>query len=143
MDAHAITVGKLPSLTDDGRKLTVTVAKDSPNRDALKLQRQEQTLAQHARNLASVTAGLSALWRECVAAGIAVRALTLPSAKAKPGKRLESHAAALMAADPGMLAQALKALGLPEAAIGIMLASMAAKAAPVAAPVALVAAPVA
>ena len=130
MDAHAVTIGKLPTLTDDGRKLTVTVAKDAPNRDALKLQRAEQTMAQHARNLSTVLAGLSSLWRECVAAGIAVRALTLPSAKAKPGKRLESHASALIASDPGMLAQALKAAlpGIDEATLGVIVALAAAKA---------------
>ena len=75
---------------------------------------------------------LRAGWDAARASHVTFKAITGERAAKPAPKRLEAHAAAILAADPAQVAVLLKAMGLPDAAVGGILALMAAKAAPVA-----------
>ncbi len=117
--------------SSDGRKLAITCAKDATadTKALATIHREEHR--DGAKALAML--GMLQALRDCDAAnraaGIAFAAVA--SVKGKPApKRLESHAAALLTADPGQVAALLKAMGLPAEAVGAIVALMVAKAAP-------------
>jgi len=116
-----------------GTPLAITLAKDATPEVKARTVLMREEHRDGAKALAML--GMLQALRDCDAAnraaGIAFAAVASVKGKLAP-KRLESHAAALLTADPGQVAALLKAMGLPAEAVGAIVALMVAKAKPAA-----------
>jgi len=118
----------------DGRALAVSIPKATPDaqRPVLLTARHEHADGAKALALLDTLHMLRVAWDAARAQSVAFASINPEKAAKAPGKRLEAHAAALLTADPTQVATLLKAMGLPDEAIGAILATMAAKAQPAA-----------
>lgn len=117
------------TVSDDGRRMSVSIPKDTPATaiDTLKAERASAAQGHKALAWLDTLEILSAAWEKARARAVTWKVPTLKSGKAvTPGKRLESHAAALLAADEDKLKAVLVQLGLPAESIGVILAKAAA-----------------